>query len=277
MKYKMITESIEMDEVLSQPYFSNFVETRLYRGIQKTFEYVTKVPFKFRDSPLDTRRIIHDVINKESMDRFKLPIRNLMFTYPDFEDAQNYGGVCIIVPIGSNYKLFANNEIHDLTADMGLGDNFFDDLIPQTIDTMSSMDVVNTVIDSSQEYLIDVFEYLIDQAEFHTNDFVNEFHKWLSKHIGESIDTYAANHEIDDETVLNWKKYISNEDVIGQLTDMFEQYMVDEIEHKADEYLSDVEEITEDDDIVYDIVPEIMVYAPDGFYVIPEEFFDMLD
>lgn len=199
-----------------------------------------------------------------------------MFTYPDFEDAQNYGGVCIIIPIGENYKLFANNEIHDLTADMGLGDTFFDNLIPDVIDIMSTMDVVNTVIDS-QGYLVDVFENLIDNTQFHTNEFVNEFHKWLSKHIGESIDTYAVNHEIDDETVLNWKNYIKDEDVIGQLTDMFEQYMVNEIEHKADEYIEHVEEITEDDDIVFDIIPEIMVYAPDGFYVVPEEYFHLLN
>ena len=37
--------------------------------------------------------------------------------------------------------------------------------------------------------------------------------------------------------------------------------------------LSDESQIT----ITKERPPEIMVYAPDGFYVIPEEFFDMLD
>lgn len=271
MKYHLLKESAEIDQVLNQPFMKQFNELRLFRGIRNTsFDDITLVPFRFREKPLDTNRILHDKINELSENQFDVPIRNLIFSYTDAENASIYGVVYMIVPAGNDYKLFNEPDINDMTAQLGAGENFMDQILEMTIDNFHTVGIIE---DIQNGHVRKIVENIMENLGFHTTDIKEEFYKFFTDNMKKFIDVHAKENDLDEQELKEIVDYIKNNNVIYKLSDMFGKLLDENIERMAEDYVNNIEEIDEDDDVNFDNHPEIMIYSPSGFYVIPPEYF----
>lgn len=96
-------------DLYSQPSYSDSV--KLYH-ITENYKDDRILNFKFREKPTDTPLLIHDITNKLSMKRFKLPIRNLFFTY-----AKPLNMTAMrVIPLGDSVQYFYHPDVEDFTA-----------------------------------------------------------------------------------------------------------------------------------------------------------------
>lgn len=271
----MLVESTDTNEVANQPFFEKFPEVRLYRGIRKPFEEITKLSFKFRTKPLDSVIEAHDAINKESEEVFGIPVRNLMFSYTEEESAESYGEVCIIVPIGESFKLFYNPDVEDLTAYEGLSrDSYHERMLETVMDQFFTLDIANEVVDDSYWEMIDVVNGLIDKVTFHSDDMLSELKQFMQNNIHAGIQLVAKKHNTNEERLDELHDYADQSGIVDDVTEKFKVLMDDYLERMASQYVEGIEEVDEEDDLDLSNNPEIMIYAPDGFYVIPKEYMD---
>lgn len=273
MKYTLLKESADINTVLSQPFIKQFDELRLFRGIRNTYEDITFVPFRFRESPLDTDKLLHDKINELSIESFDVPVRNLIFSYTDADNASSYGDVYMIVPIGNDYKLFNEPSINDMTAHLGAGENFFDQIIESTIDNFYTIGIIE---DIQNGHVQEIVENIMENIGFHTSNIKDEFHKFFTENMQKFIDIHSKDYELDEKELIKIVDFIKDNDLIDKLSETFENLFDENIEHMADDYVNNIEEIDEDSDVVFEAHPEIMIYSPSGFYVIPQEYFSEL-
>ena len=67
-----------------------------------------------REKPVDTSKIIHDLVNKESIEKFGVPIRNLLFASQSAEVSENYGSTITLVPLDDDYQFYYSDIVSDM-------------------------------------------------------------------------------------------------------------------------------------------------------------------
>ncbi len=274
MKIEMLCESVEIDDIKNQPYFDRFPEVLLYRGIRKNYDDIVELPFQFRTKPLDTASFIHDAINDVSQKIFNLPIRNLIFSYTVIEGTEGYGHPAIIVPKGDDFKLFYNPEVEDLTAYEGLkADMIYERMWDSALQDFINMDYGNEIVGDYWE-LEEAIQLAIEDVTFETTDMLKELYNHLSKTLASFLQLVAKKHDTDNERLDELHDAISNLDVATEVTQKFKELFEDFIERIASDYVDGVEEVDSEDDMDLSNNPEIMIYAPDGFFVVPVEMMD---
>lgn len=256
MILKQLNESVEVDEILKQPYFRYFPNMRLYHGTPNKFSEITFLPFKLRTSPTNTDKRVHDIVNELTLDEFGLPLRSLLFCYR--YDETMYGHSYMIVPKGE-FRLFHNPNIHDMTIDLGV-DVFVDHDAPDTIPDklypyIGENEYTEFFVDKIMENvdIMDVDIHVVIEA---MNDMVDEFDD-------DGEDFEKVFHFINSH----------KEDILMKIGESVNE-MLRDIAH---EYVSGIEEITSEESGFEDDRSEVMLYAPNGFYVIPDEYFERFD
>lgn len=96
-------------DLYSQPSYDS--TTKLYH-ITENYKENRLLKFKFREKPTDTPFMVHEIVNKLSMEKFKLPIRNLFFTYTK-RISKN---AMRVIPLGNNVQYFYHPLIEDFAA-----------------------------------------------------------------------------------------------------------------------------------------------------------------
>jgi len=96
-------------DLYSQPSYDS--TTKLYH-ITENYKENRLLKFKFREKPTDTHFMVHEIVNKLSMEKFKLPIRNLFFTYTK-RISKN---AMRVIPLGNAVQYFYHPDIEDFTA-----------------------------------------------------------------------------------------------------------------------------------------------------------------
>lgn len=278
MKYKMLKEDVDelSAKVKEQPFFIENKETPMFHGTQASFDDITKFNFKYRKAPKDTHNDLHNAINELSEDELEIPVRNLLFAYLDAHGAENYGNVYVIIPIGSNYQIFFHPDIDDMTgyyhANM---DTLMDNIVDTAIDHIHSSDIIGDNLNHQETH--DAVVSVIDHMSFHTSNTVTEFRDILEKSKDGIIDTLKE-LDRDEDDIEDMVDEISDGDWIDEIISYYEEDIDLQFEDMATEYITGIE-VFEDGGDVSDVGDaEMMVYAPDGFYAIPQYvYFSMLD
>lgn len=256
MYYNKLAESVEVSELTNQPYFDKFPSIRLYRGMSCSSDDIQFISFKFRDKPRNTNIRLHDAINKESVDKFGIPIRNLMFAYSIPKPTVTYGSTHIIVPKGK-FTLYVNPNVFDMTNDFA-----------------------RSILSNFESIKDDVFNELLNKdygAKYNTDyDFKSLFNELRKEDFNElqSPVTYIID-QVEEASIP-----FNNSDVADYLEldirKTVSKHSMDMVVNNADKYVNSVIEVDSENDIDWSKNPEIMVYAPNGFYVVPEHHFDMI-
>lgn len=224
MYYSMLNESIDIQ---SHPSYQK--DLHLYHSSDKKHEDGI-VQFRFREKPRDTLKVIHEIVNEVSNERFTLPIRNLFFTYKDASKTESYGdNTYRIYPLGDNYKLFYHPSISDFTD--------------HATDFLYKRDFI-------YEYANPIFD----------NDYLEIL---LSVVYYRSI---RIAKDVDDVKRIMTERF-KREDYYDKLKPYIDEIYnlyINEIYNFAKNYINEIIVTDNTDDISYQ---EIMVYSPDGFYV----------
>ena len=156
-------------DLYSQPSYDS--TTKLYH-ITENYKENRLLKFKFREKPTDTPFMVHEIVNKLSIEKFKLPIRNLFFTYTKriSENAMR------VIPLGHKVQYFYHPLIEDFAAwfmidVLSIADDVMIDYIDAydlevDIETLST--ILRTSIDdgtglkTTHDFLIRKFSDLMD-------------------------------------------------------------------------------------------------------------------
>lgn len=248
MKTKqLIKENATMDMVEKEPFNELYPELKLYHGSHKlNTDKILKVPFKFRKRSQTTIADFHEAMNEESQEYFDLPIRNLLFCHP-YED-DSFGRTYQIVPIGQ-CRMFFHPNINDLTVDMGYANyHVFDYDSEQFIEELVKALPSSPHMEELGKMIFDG-EVIFHFDPLYLDGFVEEI-------VNSHDDTQQFKATIQDHS-----------DTIHRIVeDSAYQVM---LQH-AGRYIDGVVEVDESN---YHLIDdeEIMVYAPNGFYVVPVE------
>lgn len=244
---QLINENISMDDVKSQPFLEDFEGLELYHSTPKKYHEIQKFEFRFREKPQTTLHQFHDLVNHYSMEKFGIPIRNLLFCYN--EPNSMYGFAYKILPVGT-CKLFYAPGINDMTINYSI-----DDLDSVYFNQDGFIDDMQELIPSqyTEKYFKELFSSIPSQLE------ESEFEY--------AFETLDDDYEGDDDYEF-FKSTIN--DSIDKILKLIHKQYEKELKRMAVEYVNICQEITP-----YNIEEitdeEIMVYAPNGFYVIPYE------
>lgn len=243
---QLLNENISMDEINSQKFMEDFEGLSLYHATTKSFNEIHELNFRFRKKPQTTITELHDAINKISLERFGLPIRNLLFCHP--EVSTMFGIPYQIVPIGE-FRMFYCPGVNDMTVDFGY-ENYY-------VFTYDNTEYVEKMMDMlPSAYTKELAEKIFDGEMVFVLD-----KSYLEDYVSDLRDDYGSEKDFDAFADMVY----SNIEEIFQL----QYYAINDIMHiYADGYVSNVEGI--DTSNYGDITnEEIMVYAPNGFFVIP--------
>lgn len=262
MKYNMLVENVSRDDILSQPYFKKFKDLKLCRGIEADLE-TQYMPFKFREKPLDTDISIHHRINDVSVEKFNIPIRNLLFAVPSRTVASSYGNVYIIVPNGE-FTLYSNPKVSDMTEHYGLR------RATTKYAQEAKEDAMHKLLYIDNGDIRNMATRILDTV-FGTNILNGD----LKEFIAEKTKLYLEKVYFKEQ---EWDEKFSIEAL--SVMDGLAQIMIDVVEKRVtdvvDGYLDGVIEIKSPSDIKGGVTPEIMVYCPEGFYLIPVDEYEEL-
>lgn len=255
MRYYQINENTEDIEnvIKSQPFLKQFREMRLYHGTDSISE-VMLVPFKLRNKPKDTPDYIHNALNAATKEKFGVPVRSLLFTYPDSDGVYQYGNTIMIVPNGS-FRLFLVNGIHDLTVDMEL-DNItskrYERWFNEVVDTLYERGFDREGIELVLHKLESSYSYV---TRYYSGSIIDAFSSFII-------------HGLDDG--LDDEDYGSIPDIEGAVRNTVKEVVEWNLMQLGEEYADSITEVENDGDFKNSNLSEIMVYAPNGFYAIPE-------
>jgi len=121
-------------DIYSQPSYDS--STKLYH-ITNNYNEDRMLKFKLREKPTDTPLLIHEVVNKLSIKKFKLPIRSLFFAYAK----KMSNNAMRVIPLGDKVQYFYHPDIEDFTA------WFYFDAMPM---------VDEAILDYVERYSLDV-------------------------------------------------------------------------------------------------------------------------
>lgn len=271
MKYRMIRESVDglWEEVKQQPFFKKYAHSPLLHGTSNSPEDIQFIKFRFRDKPRDTYQPFHDSVNELSNDVFGVPIRSLLFTSKEFTDTQYYGEALVVVPKESNYKLFHNSEVSDMTNNYNVDNSeVFDVLSELAIDQL--VDVSDEVFQHEEN--VERFGRVAPTVLEWCRPSPQEFHDKTIEHIKERM-LMDINAGADSEDTQREIEEINNDSWMKAMSGKYKDSINRSLEHMVEDYVEGVDEVIDVDDIVRG---EVMVYAPDGFYAIPVDLYDEL-
>lgn len=189
------------------------------------------VQFRYREKPRDTFVVVHSIINDLTEDKFDIPVRNLLFTLMD--DDTTYGTASMRVVPKGEYKVFANPNVNDLTIHF--------------------MDMFN-------RYMKTVISNITNDEKV-VNDVVTRIRRSLKK-----LDYNFMEESFTPvvEQILSFVELNEGDNVNMVLTETIKA-----INAIAKEYVDGIESYTSLDNITH--IPqniEIMLYAPNGFFLI---------
>lgn len=268
MRYELLTESVSYDEIRSQPFFDKFDKFRLYHGMRHSLDTPTLIPFRFRNKPVDTPEIIHNIINIITEERYGLPIRNLKFLYPSAIQTRAYGTPYMIVPKGE-FMLYTNPYVYDMTIEYEL------DYIGGDLFTNIFKSVYGRITESVQQYILEELDdedededdlsnihEVMDNLEKISLNYHDGILKYSSNDISASFKNYikANVYELLDSSIADYIDSI--------LEDIIKSVMTIHVKRFATDYVKNIIEVDSDSD--GNQPSEFMLYAPNGMYVIPE-------
>lgn len=258
---KVIFEGVELDEIQKEPFFRKYGFS-LIHGSSIKFEESTFINFRFRKKPTDTPIVIHDKINKLSVDKFGIPVRSLLFSYHEetaVTSGNTWGYSYFVIPKGNNYRMFASPSVMDLTSDYELIYSY--GVNPTESDLLKLDDMLtDSLPDQSvfNDFTAEISEYGLrnDLSNLRDIDIIDELYD-------DALNDAIESPYIDEEKIEEFKLlYSENRDKVHNIVEDFLESLMDVM---ITEYVEGVEEI---DTIIRDA--EIMVYAPDGFYLVPK-------
>lgn len=110
-----ISHLFENDTTKEHPFKKQF-DLPLYHGSSELHPDFHE--FHHRTKPRDTFRPIHNTIAKKSIEKFGIDVRGLLFASLDEQEAENYGEVFEIVPLGTDYRVFVSKYVSDMTVEL---------------------------------------------------------------------------------------------------------------------------------------------------------------
>lgn len=208
---------------------SNSIIAPLYHSSNSLIPDGTLVPFRLRDMPRDTSLKIHDAVNTLTVEKFGVPVRNLLFTYRNKDKSEGYGAhIYEIIPNGNNFKFYYAEYVDDFTD--------------HSRDAFEKMDIgayFNKMHPDAELEMRDQALYL----DLAVKRALNGEREFVGKKVLQFLETGGLS------------KYIDSVFEIAELV----------AKDIALEYVDRIIEVKNQDDLkgVHD---EVMVYAPDGFY-----------
>lgn len=67
-----------------------------------------------RTKPVDTSKIIHQLVNEEAESKFGVPIRSLLFASQSNEVSENYGPTHTLIPLDDDYAFYYSDIVSDM-------------------------------------------------------------------------------------------------------------------------------------------------------------------
>lgn len=245
MKFKLFenNEAEVMKAITS--FRARFGDLQLFHGSPKNFPSGTKLDFRFRSTPKDTPTVVNALVNDALLKEYGLPIRNLLYTTQEYEIADGYGRIYVVIPTG-NYRMFCVPDVQDFTAHFDMR-TFQDRTADRVIDNLAE--------DYDDETMSRIKDILSDNWRFFL---VVEQAKSV-----EELRSIPRNYSVKNPK----DRELFGDFALAYIEEL--QEMVDH--HILDDY--DVEEIISESDVPYNEI-EIMCYFPDGFYLIHTDDFD---
>lgn len=113
----LLNESIAniVEEIKSSKWFKT-ANYNLYRGMNHKINTYEKVSIKKDNTrkPRNTSQESHDAVNKLSIEKLGLPVRNSLYITTDITQAKIYGEVYMVFPVGDNNILLTNPAVRDM-------------------------------------------------------------------------------------------------------------------------------------------------------------------
>lgn len=214
------------------------------------------VPFRFRSAPRDTFRAIHNQVNRETQERFGLPLRNLTFATMSRTEASQYGMPKSILPLGDDYRIFYNPDFHDMTIQM----------------EVKLSDIERDMTNALRRPIDEVFpdEVSTELQGLVDDGFVNDIVK--AHFVDPQHETYRVGIEAMKSDVFDYLTNTVPEEYHLHLNALFEKCTafiesdMQYVEQELREYVTGMIEVTGP---ISDIDKEVefMIYAPQGFLV----------
>ena len=77
------------------------------------------IQIKERSEPTDSTKVVHNLVNELSQEKFGVNVRNLFFATQSPEKSENYGKTITVVPLDADYKLYYNDVVEDMYSESG--------------------------------------------------------------------------------------------------------------------------------------------------------------
>lgn len=245
-----INEVMDDKDLNIDHYLKNFGSYHIMTGTAMSDgEY----KWRFRSKPRDTFRPIHNSISKQSIDKFGINIRSLLFGTFNREVAEQYadniqdvlGRVKIIYPKGNSYRLFSSRH-EDMTLNLKLGESNVYSEIMLIFKRLSLGGMYHAFSKQIKSWFKDDIRDYEGTFEDFTEDFLTDIIKFIN--------------EIDDE--------LKDRNIKIDMEKLEKEYRqtMRLIQDRYQKYISTVVEIDSDSKSITSY-NEIMIYAPDGFIV----------
>ena len=148
------------------------VRNKLFHGTSKTLEIGKSYPFKLRESPRDTDIKIHNLANNMAIEKFGVPIRNLLFSSINPDQSISYGNVYEIEPVDKSDKVYFNTNVGDFTLEFNIGSYYIISQIQRTGFKVTSWMFEQNL--SEQADMRDFFDKILEG--FNNKEFIEKYY-----------------------------------------------------------------------------------------------------
>lgn len=244
----MIISQLFESERSIEPFKEKFPFS-LYTGTAMTSGFHE---WRFRTKPRDTFRPIHNTISKQSMDKFGIDVRALLFATNVMDVAKEYaentegGRVKKIYPVGERFRIFNSTRSTDMTATLKIGS------------AQIFAEIMVILKDMRLAGVFWGFKEFVQKCFKEYRDFEGDFDAFEDDMI-EKICQY--NRSIEDLKKDRGVKF-DEEEFIKNFRDRMNR-----VRKRFSKYIETVVEIKSARDDKFSLVSEVMIYAPDGFIV----------
>ena len=181
----------------------------LFHASDKLPEEAGVVNQRLRERPLDSSPLFHNMVNSYAMKKVNVPVRNLIFSYTFRHKVRDYGDdIYVLFPLDNDYKLFYADSINDMTEHYTV--------------SINNISQVNKKFDDfCEKYGLEKYQYEIPSAL--------------------AVGIYSSENEEElKEKVGNMFKmidYSSEKFSQSELTDKLTNYILQDFEAKASDYV----------------------------------------
>ena len=177
----------------------------LYHGGKLLHNEVNMI--KYRNTTLDTPKLIHNTINQLSEKKFGVPIRNMMFSTKVESRSAEYGKTFLVIPLEEDYQFYYSDRVDDLYTSPLLFNQFrYNDTLSdifeiafKKINYKYSMKFINFITDN-----IDQSGILYNAFKLRNLKSFDEISEYLNKESIKSVEDelkflLSNNEEIDND------------------------------------------------------------------------------